>query len=497
MRTKNKKLGLLILTIFAEAYLIANIVGIQTNILYLNGNWESQKMLLAKGVIGSVSYFVTLPALAGNQLDLGAWNGYQEIVLKKKVSPIKIQFKFYLEQNTYLDFLYNGNDINFSGIRLSSSEKYPNISYDVDFSGKFISQSALTNTLLKANYWHSFQLIKAGQIYNISLDNRLLYEGNHYKDSQLLGFRGSAKHSYVDNITITQADNSVFFESFENNQVRIVIFTILIVVFMTAAYLGYILRRAHLTTGYSTSQFIRTHFIFIVCLIIFNLINMRLATWYPDNPDNINWYGFESNMDNKSTVLSTIHYAYSKEKLPNVNRILFLGTSQTWGAGASYESNTLVQQFSKKLSSQKNNHQEYQVINAGISGSTATELFDFYSKEWIFMHPNTVILNLSNNDTNYILFRQILDKFAHLNKTMGITTVFILEPNSVEVTNENLTKNHLIMQDIALKYTIPVVNMHEELSKYSNQGFLWWDSVHLTDYGQDQFAEILFKSMPW
>ena len=42
---------------------------------------------------------------------------------------------------------------------------------------------------------------------------------------------------------------------------------------------------------------------------------------------------------------------------------------------------------------------------------------------------------------------------------------------------------------------VPVIDMHSYLRDKYDEGFLWWDSVHLADFGQDLFAEKLYNEL--
>ena len=74
-------------------------------------------------------------------------------------------------------------------------------------------------------------------------------------------------------------------------------------------------------------------------------------------------------------------------------KILFIGSSQTWGAGASTTENTFVHRF-ENLVNAHDTTESVTCINTGISGLTSTELFKFYQEKWISAAPKVVIINL-------------------------------------------------------------------------------------------------------
>ncbi len=114
-----------------------------------------------------------------------------------------------------------------------------------------------------------------------------------------------------------------------------------------------------------------------------------------------------------------------------------------------------------------------------------------YRNFWINLAPDIVVIILSNNDPCCHYFENNLDQFVATNKLNDIKTVFVLEPNSID--NELLLEKHNTMRIVAKKNEIPVIEMHNFLSQHYEDGFLWWDFIHLTDFGQRLFAEEVYK----
>jgi hypothetical protein len=81
--------------------------------------------------------------------------------------------------------------------------------------------------------------------------------------------------------------------------------------------------------------------------------------------------------------------------------------------------------------------------------------------------------------------------------------VLVLEANSPEVAqdpippdeNAELLKRHGEMREIAKKHGLKVIDLHHYLSDpaVADSGFIWWDFVHLTSYGQKLYAARLLK----
>ncbi|MTI29611.1 hypothetical protein E1171_02200 [Cytophagales bacterium RKSG123] len=61
--------------------------------------------------------------------------------------------------------------------------------------------------------------------------------------------------------------------------------------------------------------------------------------------------------------------------------------------------------------------------------------------------------------------------------------------------NDFLLKKHEALFTLAKKHEIPFVNMHDFINRHMDHGFLFWDKVHLTDFGNKIFAKELFKQL--
>ena len=131
------------------------------------------------------------------------------------------------------------------------------------------------------------------------------------------------------------------------------------------------------------------------------------------------------------------------------------------------------------------------MINAGISGEKAPSLFKLYDKDWIRWKPTWVALNLSNNDLSSSKFSEAIQHFLELNQSKGIQTLLILEANTVESIRANLPRNHQILRDLALRFKAPLIDLHSCLAQKHDEGFLWWDFVHLSALGQKEAALCL------
>src|SRR5579862_8740199 len=109
---------LAVVALACAAAALTEVVAARGNTLVRNGAWRAGKMGLARGVMGAVAFYVTRPPLAGDQLDLGAYFGFQEVTYAEPLALDEIAFRFRLDDGAVLAFLYGGGERGFEAVRL-------------------------------------------------------------------------------------------------------------------------------------------------------------------------------------------------------------------------------------------------------------------------------------------------------------------------------------------------------------------------------------------
>ena len=124
-----------------------------------------------------------------------------------------------------------------------------------------------------------------------------------------------------------------------------------------------------------------------------------------------------------------------------------------------------------------------------MSGSRVARLHGYYLADWRAWRPDIIVLNLSNNDSEPDIFRDGLKAFVSDGRAQGAEVLLALEANESSSTHPSTLPNHDIMRQVASEAGVPVVDMHGALLADRETGLLWWDFVHLTDYGQRRVGE--------
>ena len=180
-------------------------------------------------------------------------------------------------------------------------------------------------------------------------------------------------------------------------------------------------------------------------------------------------------------------------------RILFIGSSQTWGAGASTEENTWVSRFERDWIDTCIG--KCLVMNASVSGQESGSLLKFHKYITRFLRPDICLINLSFNDrdNDTSVFRRNLEYFLSINEEDGVKTIMIPEISNPDTKNTRseikVALNRKVVHGVGDRYGVPIIGMQDTIWTMRDQGFLFWDDVHLTDFGQEVYAAVLLEKV--
>ncbi len=496
-----KRILFILLASIIPAILFFGIFDSFSNTLYLNGSWIPAKIFLKKGVWGSLEYYFSRNALANGHLHLTRWHGYQEVVYKNYISPTEISFDFLLSENSYFIIEFNKDKDQFSGIRISSSRAFKDAYLSSTHEGEFKSLEGLDLSSARHSGWNSVRIVFLHDAVMLNLNNQLFKIIQvPLLQQQQIGFRGGFKQALIDNVLIHEKNAPYLIkEDFNPRNARwlpIVFMVMVILNFSVNALLskfnkgGARKRLLLLINGNLILSFLLCVFLLFdyFCFSKRYFHTIRSETFV--NMDRNYWANSDAEFLKKQ-----IKDRYSQVN-PNGNvRIIFLGTSQIWGAGAWEESQSSVSRIEDRLNASPAFHRSFECINAGMPGYTSSKLLNLYRNEWLALKPQMVVIVLSTNDIDHPSeFPNNLRRFADINRSRGIKTIFVLEANSIEFPPCEHT-THLSMKQVGLEKSVPVWDLHSYLLQNYDKGILWWDFVHLTSFGQKLAADFLFEKI--
>jgi lysophospholipase L1-like esterase len=482
--------GLHAALMLVTAWLLAQLYLRHTNTLARNGRWLSSKVDLHYGILGAVSFLTTRSALHRNRLDLGKWHGYQELLYREPVVLEALELRVRLPRPGYVVALFDQSDAGFQGLRLSSDPGFPSACLAGTESGGFTRREPLSREPLD-DRWHQLALRARDGSYDVTLDGRALGRcGAASRTPGRVGVRGSAARAvWVDDVSIRDARaGAVVVERFDNPRgARPALGLALAAV----AALHGLARWARARGARAGPPAAALH---IALLGVAGLaLALELAVLGGRHPRRVDLAAQLNRIEDEPAVRARLRLI-PRERPPGLRRLLWIGGSQTWGSGARRADQAWVARLEQALNRGARGGARYQCISAGIPAWDLPRLFELYRDEWLDLRPDVVGVVAGHNDRDPARFREALERLVELNRRHGIHTVFVPEPNTTESRRGigRLYALHEVMREVARGRRIPLLEVHDYLVARRDDGFLWWDRVHLAPFGHALMAQRLY-----
>jgi lysophospholipase L1-like esterase len=501
VRTKNADLLAVILVLLLLVSIAATCTWqLYTNSLDQHPDWISTKATLKRGVMGAVAYRTEAMALARNRLDLGAWFGFQEVTYRRPLDLAELGARVRFGPEGYVNVLYDIGPDGFSGVRFSDRADMPSLHFRTDAIGRFVALDTLVPSGTAPNVWHRVSVSFAGPRASVQLDGRPVGAYDRRPGPSRVGFRGGQREGLVDDVELRLTSGTTIRETFTNWRRAPLIALLALAGFAgLAGAVATLARRRSVPWRDLGLGITMAHLVLLVLITILYVYQFERGRTYPilgmrARKDEAYWIGYR-----QSDVLQDLRRDYGKPAGAAVYRILFLGASQTWGAGATLPEQVWVRQLETLLNAGARGRR-FECLNAGVSGLTALTTAALLDSLLPFT-PRAVVIDLSNNDIHPASLRENLGRMVDTLARAGIPAVLLLEPNSPErkptdTWHGDLGAKHDVVRAIGATRGIPVIDLQQYLRERNGTGFLWWDFVHLTDYGQRLVAEKLAVELP-
>lgn len=490
------------LILLGASVIAAQARGVNRNSLRLHPEWQSTKPLLAKSLMGAQAFVDSGQAVARNRLNLGAWFGFQEVRYGRQITLSELDVTVGFEPEGYVNILYDIRKDGYSGLRISNRRQLPSILFRASPDGQFLAVRTLSEgAAVTPNARHAVRIMFAPTSVRVFLDGEPAGSFPRRDGPQQIGFRGGQREAWVDDVQLHLAEGTTIRETFTN--ARNVIPRTEVLFGIVALVLG-------------AGSLLLTHMLHIparsigLWMVVLNMGLLSLAgatyayqyfsprTYQSVSVGDIKAWARLDDPEAQKLIESVRH----QDSAPAANhafRILFLGSSQTWGAGATTSEVVWVRQLERMLN-QDGRTRSVACLNAAYSGLMSWQVLALLRK-LVILAPEAAVIDLSNNDIDLRAFRANLDTMVVTLLRAHIPTVLLLEPNSPErrVTDSShgdLAAKHALVASVGRAHGVPVIDVQGYLAKANRSGFLWWDFVHLTDFGQRLIAEELHSTLP-
>ncbi|HEY4001074.1 MAG TPA: SGNH/GDSL hydrolase family protein [Candidatus Xenobia bacterium] len=451
------------------------------NTLYRDGHWISTKTRLARFTMGAVSFMVTPTALHYNRLNLGVWHGFHEVLYDQPMVLQKAAFDCLLPAETWVTFVFDKTEHGFRGFRLSTASADPTAWLSGDVAGRFYQNVALP--LDPATGWHHVELERQPIGWHLTVDGHEIELGKTPTEPGSCGFRGCLGLSAVDNVVLTGADGNTYRDTFDNYAAlpRLLCDTLLVAMGVTLA-IGYWVKGPGLVVMHL--------WLLILAVMLFGVQWFYLGPMHPKSIDYSKFPEYRTYIEAApaaDTIVPDLMHRYGGKPSPGP-RVIFVGSSQTWGSGANTDDDTWVRVVERRFL-------HVQCINVGISGVLSKHILTWYPDQFMALHPQVAVIDLGFNDPKADELVQNVGQMFDINDKNHVKSLLILEPNCPQYHDANMPIKRAALQKLAERRHVPYIDMESWLTQHDNDGFVWWDMVHLTSFGQQLFADRVFASL--
>jgi lysophospholipase L1-like esterase len=469
--------------------LVVTLVEQLGNTLHDNGRWRSSKVGLSRAVLGAVAFVTTRKALHRNRLDLGVWFGHQEVVYREPVELRELGFRMRLERGGYLVARFGRAEGSFAGVRLSADRARPSACLTGTSDGRFTSVRPLDAPPLD-DRWHRVRAVTEEGGYRITLDGLPLGLCDALGPGPgFVGFRGGPyRRTLLDDVAIRTSSGEWIREDFGNRSNRGAVAAVsLLVVAVLAALPTALWRLRHGREHGAVTAWLPAEASLATGIVLLAMVwAVDTAVFWGRTIGGVDFRGYSSRIETQPQALARLSAAYPPgPPAPGVRRILFLGSSQTWGAGAARAEDVWIARLQRRWNAAAPPGERYELINAGISGLRAARVHELYESRWAAWEPEAIVVVLGHNDRDPDALTRELAALASTARRHGARTLFVPEPESPEkkYRHNPMSASHAAVLEAAARAGVPLLEVHDALAARAGEGFLWWDRVHLTSFG--------------
>jgi len=500
------KLNLVVLNLailLAVSWGVVKTWALYENTLLSHDEWITTKPALEVPVLAAVAFYSTPQALSRNRLNLDAWLGFEEVLTRTPRNLELMEFDFRLEADGYINALFDHRDGRLSGVRFSTRTDFPNAVFHATTDGEFTAFEAVLGMPVTPGVWHRGRIEFTDAAATITVDGERFAVLDRTPGPQRIGFRGGQRGGWIDDVLLTEENGETYAENFTNtNRVYlrfVIVFGSLLLLTLSGAFISRKLSRGS-EREVSMAVVMLSMSVAMLLACAYGYQYLKGDSYWLRNDESTRAEEDFWIQSARGVIVERVHSQYTNAIPAGIVRLLALGGSQTWGSGASTDADTWARELESELN-RADESRRFQVVNAGVSGFVAGEVLDLVRNELAGWQATAAVITVSSNDMDVSEFSANLEQLVVELNSRSIRPILVLEANSVErkptdSQHGDLSAKHAVMRNVASRYSLPVIDMHAYLADRSDDGFLWWDFVHLTDFGQQLVAEKLAQEIP-
>jgi lysophospholipase L1-like esterase len=466
------------------SFAITNLIIVQFNTLDRRKQWFTPRTQAVHPVnsANSEKFAKATISLAGGELNLGIWHGHQIVETSEFHNFEKIRILFKLDPASAFYITLKNQSMQTKGIRYSNTHLFKPMKYDLDSEEKFINKVPFGDFI--GTDWQTVELTPQDFGFNKLQGPFKLQMRNEY-----LPVRVSKVELFDGNNSVVFSDG-FYWKSDYLFYFLIIFFSVLLVniLFATKQGLAFSILTFNLVGIIVVGLFWASSFFYFSRLYPAAEsrfapptleVNNRWTNQTPTQPENVDSY-------------FTAPKPYLLPKLtPQLKRVIFLGSSQTEGEGATKVENIWPSRVCEHLKTKSKN---LICLNLAKKGSRAVLMLDALGAQDI--GPNDLVFfNMGNNDRIRENFEGALTRMLNLIERTKAHFFIIYEPNNPQVNSSKLVANHEVLAEVCKSHKWPCFDMHRYLmrSEFYDSGHMWQDHVHATNYTHRLMSEALIK----
>ena len=465
-----------------------------TNRLHDYGTVRSGKVdQHARPVIGSAATMVTRVNLTRDQLNLAAWFGFQEFSWWQPLDLRELDFVADIPDDHYLHVWFGERDGRRVGVRLSHHARLPSAWYVAE-EGRFVKKREFTpRNLVENRNQVALRVEPDGFVLRLNgkdeLDLPLPVPPGRF------GWTGGLDDAWIDDVRIEARDGCQWREDFDgpwSERMR------WLVALGLLALVGGLLWAGRGRPYPAAFPALMVLLVLAGSAWAVRVVDARQQPLYPQDED-IDWDPYPQSSWT-FTDATTALFADAEAGHPRGGRILFLGSSQTYGSGVARGDQTWVARTCALLEeriprSAAEPDRRFQCLNGGVPGTNSAWLWKAVRDQWHRLEPDVVVVDLGNNDPTPGHIEEhlppILDRFT----AQGARILLVGEPNTSDLGATWNQGKRQVLERLAQERGLAWLDAQERLFARRDEGLLWWDVVHLTAAGQEILAEEVASAL--
>ena len=511
--------------------------------------WYTHKQFFVSANHDSIQSLFSRSLLARNVFSGTKNFGHQLIFSKDHFSPKELTFQFKLGAKGYLDIIYNYDGDTFDAIRLSRTEYLTSSSYKAKNSGEFLKREPFF-FFIEDNKYHVAKLIEIDGTIKVFVDEKEVHRTSNRFNENQIGFFTSLQDLDISLVRVVDKNSNTHQLDFKNElnfkQFYLKNFILLLTLVIITVFVYSMISKSHWTN--STLKFSSS---LLASFLLWFSFDFYYFSKLPKEFD-MQHFSFKEPAQNQFTDFEEMRFFFFKKwhqllggkeadltglqsnglfrpipngirycqnshcdffsqeesipaKNPGTKRVFLVGSSFSANYGITNLNDCFFDQMSKTISSKFKN-KKFEFYNFSVPGSKVHSVADRLKQNIVTYDADIVILLFLMDHQDPQAIADMTEFIKSRNKL-----IFVVNPsNDAEdaysyfpLINFNMRKfmplterNRLfegeasVIDDMRFRGDIFFMNANDVVRKpdFYNRGNIWWDSIHMTPYGQGQLA---------